>query len=56
MQGMKEREESNIISRIWATGQMEDTEGESGLEGLSGSQVGACKVDMLFRHPSGDAE
>ena len=32
----EEREESNIISRILATEKMEETEGESGLEGHDG--------------------
>lgn len=36
----EEREESNIISRILATEKMEETEGESGLEGHDGHVFG----------------
>ena len=46
---MREREESNMISRILTTGKMEEAEGESVLEGHDGPVFGVC-----FRHPSKD--
>lgn len=46
---MREREESNMISRILTTGNMEEAEGESVLEGHDGPVFGVC-----FRHPSKD--
>lgn len=42
---MREREEFNIIPRILATGKMENTGGDLGLEGLSGSRGGAWQVE-----------
>lgn len=44
---MREREESNMISRILATGKMEETEGESRFGEHDGHVFRVC-----FRHPS----
>lgn len=53
---MRKREELNIIPRIWATGKMEETEGESGLEGCQGHSFGDDELAVLFRHPSEDVK
>lgn len=50
MQGMRKREESNIISRILATGKMEDTEREPGWKDYQDLRWGHGKVDVFFQH------
>lgn len=56
MQGIREREESNLIPKILATGKMEETEGESGLEGYQDNRSRYDKFEILFRYSSGDVK
>lgn len=54
--GHKKREESNIIPKILATGKMEETEGESSLEGYQDHRSRYDKFEILFRYSSGDVK
>lgn len=53
MQGMREREKPNKITKILKTEKIEVTEEESGLEKYQDHSFGQGKLEMLFRHLSG---